>query len=333
MPSAAEPARPPAAGRRLGPAQPVPLRRLDAIVTVVVGASSSAYVAVPAAAVRVRHRALGDRAGQPQAAHGRPLPRRRAVADRRRGRRRSRCCGGLVAGLVAARQRRAGTTSTRAPQPWWRRVLRPRSAGSGRCSSASPCCSLLSTTAPGRGSPSARSSSPPSSVASSAGSLGRAAGSVGRRVVLVARRSPRSRRRCTVYLVDAARLGRVGRVHAQPVPRRLLASSLCFPLGVLLALGRRSKLPLIRWLSHRLHRAVPRRRRCSCCCCSPNIALGFFVPADARARRRRRGRSSCSRCSPRPTSPRSSAAGCSRCRAGQTRRPRRSGCRRCARRS
>ena len=33
---------------------------------------------------------------------------------------------------------------------------------------------------------------------------------------------------------------------------------LCFPLGVLLALGRRSKLPLLQGDVHRLHRGVPR---------------------------------------------------------------------------
>ena len=44
-------------------------------------------------------------------------------------------------------------------------------------------------------------------------------------------------------------------------------SSLCFPLGVLLALGRRSQLPLIRVLSGATSSSSA-ACRCSCCCCS-----------------------------------------------------------------
>ena len=64
--------------------------RSTASVTVVVG-SRGRLRAVPAGALRARDRPLGDRAGQPEAADGRPLPRRAPAArHRRRGRRRPR---------------------------------------------------------------------------------------------------------------------------------------------------------------------------------------------------------------------------------------------------
>ena len=93
---------------------------------------------------------------------------------------------------------------------------------------------------------------------------------------------------------------------------------LCFPLGVLLALGRRSKLPLIRWLCVvyiELFRGVP---------LYVLLLLAYVVLAavpaqlDRQPEPRASARSSRSRCSPRPTSPRSSAAACSRCPRGQT---------------
>lgn len=56
-----------------------------------------------------------------------------------------------------------------------------------------------------------------------------------------------------------------------------ISITLCFPLGVLLALGRRSKLPLIRWTSTtyiEVFRGVP----LIALLLMANVALGFFVP-------------------------------------------------------
>ena len=100
---------------------------------------------------------------------------------------------------------------------------------------------------------------------------------------------------------------------------------LCFPLGVLLALGRRSS---CRWCDGRTVYIEVFRG-------SPLFVLLLHGQRRARvlrARRRRArarscGRSSCSRCSPPPTWPRSSAAACSRCPRGRRRRPGRSACR------
>lgn len=57
----------------------------------------------------------------------------------------------------------------------------------------------------------------------------------------------------------------------------VISLALCFPLGVLLALGRRSKLPLVRWISVvyiELFRGVP----LYVLLLMAGIALGFFVP-------------------------------------------------------
>ena len=57
----------------------------------------------------------------------------------------------------------------------------------------------------------------------------------------------------------------------------VISLALCFPLGVLLALGRRSKLPLVRWMSVvyiELFRGVP----LYVLLLMAGIALGFFVP-------------------------------------------------------
>jgi general L-amino acid transport system permease protein len=54
---------------------------------------------------------------------------------------------------------------------------------------------------------------------------------------------------------------------------------LCFPLGVLLALGRRTRLPLIRWLSTTLIEIV-RGAPLFVLLLMANVALGFFVPRE-----------------------------------------------------
>ena len=55
---------------------------------------------------------------------------------------------------------------------------------------------------------------------------------------------------------------------------------LCFPLGVLLALGRRSGLPLVRWMCTVYIELIRGAPLVSCCCSSANVALGFFVPSN-----------------------------------------------------
>ena len=104
---------------------------------------------------------------------------------------------------------------------------------------------------------------------------------------------------------------------------------LCFPLGVLLALGRRSKLPLIRAVST-TYIEIVRGAPLFVLLLLANVALQFFIPPDLAPSTVTRA-IACSRCSPPRTWPRSSAAGCSRCPEASTRRPRRSACRRCAR--
>ena len=66
---------------------------------------------------------------------------------------------------------------------------------------------------------------------------------------------------------------------------------LCFPLGVLLALGRRSKLPLIRAVST-TYIEIVRGAPLFVLLLLANVALQFFVPPRPGARRRSRGRSS-----------------------------------------
>ena len=263
---------------------------------------------------------------QPEAAARRPLPRRRPVEGRRRRGRCSALWGGLLAGLVhrppacaPARTSRAGVGRRAGPAS--------SSAGSGRC------CVGVAVLLVAVDAPSDRGS--PSSAIVVAAVLGRLA----RRRRRPCRGWPTVARRCCSSLVLAA------------VPVALIvylagvlgwdewggfminvfiaaaAIVLCFPLGVLLALGRRSKLPLLRGDVHASTSRSSAARRCSCCCCSPTTR------SSSSCRRRSRpasssGRSSSSRCSPPPTSPRSCAAACSRCRRARRRRRRRSACRR-----
>ncbi len=97
------------------------------------------------------------------------------------------------------------------------------------------------------------------------------------------------------------------------VPLTMLLSTLSiaagFPIAVLVALGRRSHLPAIRSHVHRLCRADPRRAA------DLRIVHGLVhVPAvHAAGHQRRRAACACwsaSRCSRRPTWPKSCAAGC-----------------------
>ena len=97
---------------------------VDGVVTVV-AAIVVGYVALPPRSLRVRHRSLGDRPAQPHAVHGRPLPARRAVADRRRA--------------VRHRRLRRGARRLRAADA---RDHRPRDRRRRRCgdgSSTWPC--------------------------------------------------------------------------------------------------------------------------------------------------------------------------------------------------
>ena len=159
--------------------------------------------------------------------------------------------GGLLAGYIAIRRRRLGLDADVAPQPWWRRVLAvlgrqwPLIGGT--------LLLLLLTTSAG----------PWITVGATV-----AAVVVGR---VVGRWLPKGAGWGLVLL------GLVGFVVVVLFLLRALgwdkwgglmlnlflaftAIVLCFPLGVLLALGRRSKLPIIRWLSIayiELFRGVP----------------------------------------------------------------------------
>ena len=97
-----EPERPPAAGPGDWIRHNLFRSPGDGIVTVV-SAAVVVYVIYRAAALRVRHRALGDRPRQPQVVHGRPLSERRAVAHLRRHRP-DRLLHRLVAGFVGRRR-------------------------------------------------------------------------------------------------------------------------------------------------------------------------------------------------------------------------------------
>ena len=58
---------------------------------------------------------------------------------------------------------------------------------------------------------------------------------------------------------------------------------LCFPLGVLLALGRRSGLPLVRWMCT-VYIEIIRGAPLFVLLLLANVALGFFVPGDPGSR-------------------------------------------------
>jgi general L-amino acid transport system permease protein len=179
--------------------------------------------------------------------------------------------GGLVAGYVAVRRRRLGLDADGPPRPWWRRVLAalarqwPLAGGT--------LLLLLLTTSAG----------PWITVGATI-----VAAVVGR---LIGARLP-ARSGGPLVL-----LGIVGFVAAVLFLVRALgwdkwgglmlnlfmaftAIVLCFPLGVALALGRRSKLPIIRAVSIgyiELFRGVP----LFVLLLLSSIALGYFWPADA----------------------------------------------------
>jgi general L-amino acid transport system permease protein len=58
----------------------------------------------------------------------------------------------------------------------------------------------------------------------------------------------------------------------------IVSMLLCFPLGVLAALGRRSRLPIVSWIS-RLYIEIIRGAPLFVLLLMANVALGFFVPA------------------------------------------------------
>ena len=97
-----------------------------------------------------------------------------------------------------------------------------------------------------------------------------------------------------------------------------------FPLGILVALGRRSKLPAIRSLCVlyvELIRGVPLISLLF----MASVMFPLFMPDGVNIDKLLRPRSrSC--CMPAPISPKSFAAACRRCRAGNTTPPMRSGC-------
>ena len=284
--------------------------------------------ALPPRPLRVRHRALGDRPRQPQAVHGRALPARRPVAGQPSWWSSSRSYGGLVAGFVAVRRSRLAST--------------PPAAGcrGGDASSTSLgrlwplvggtllLLSLSTTTGPGCW---LGATSPPrSSGASSAGTCRRAVG-CGRSCSSASS----VRRRSSLFLPRALGWDEWGGLMLN-VFLAFTGIVLCFPLGVALALG--PALEAARssaWLSVvyiELFRGVPLFVLLLLVEHRPRLLLagrrrttpGFVVRADRRARR----------CSPRRTSPRSCAAGCSRCPAGRPRPPPALGLgHRCARRS
>ena len=107
--------------------------------------AASRLRALPARPLRVRHRPLGDRAGQPQAVPRRPLPAdelwRISVAI-------AAIAGyaGVVAGFVGGRRVVAGRAPPGPAIPWWRRALdrRPAVAAARR---RRRCILLLVTTA------------------------------------------------------------------------------------------------------------------------------------------------------------------------------------------
>jgi general L-amino acid transport system permease protein len=80
------------------------------------------------------------------------------------------------------------------------------------------------------------------------------------------------------YLVDGAGWDGWGGVMLN-VFLAITSILLCFPLGVLAALGRRSKLPVIRWIATgyiELWRGMP----LFVLLLMANVALGFFIPRD-----------------------------------------------------
>ena len=132
-------------------------------------------------------------------------------------------------------------------------------------------------------------------------------------------------RRGLVPIVGARSAGRTGAGCSSPCSSPSSASVVAFPLGVLVALARRSTLPALRWMATayiELFRGVP---LVTLLIMSRFVLLFMFPtwldppgaagPGDDRDHPVRG----------RPTSPRSCAAGCRRCRRARSRRPRPSG--------
>jgi general L-amino acid transport system permease protein len=179
--------------------------------------------------------------------------------------------GGVVAGFSAARRRRMGA-EVEARGPWWRRILGfvgrmwPLLGGTllllAMCTTPGPWITV--------------------GAAIVAGAVGRLLGPwlprwsalpllVGGIGVFVA---------SVWFLVQALGWDRWGGLMLNMF-LAVTGIALCFPLGVALALGRRSRLPLVRWLSVgyiELFRGVP----LFVLLLLSNIALGLFWPPDDR---------------------------------------------------
>ena len=196
--------------------------------------------ALPRRPLRVRDRALGHRPRQPHAVHGRALPTRRAVAGEPVAVAVSPLYGGVLAGFVHRRQLAAGRAGPELHDAW-----HASSTSLGRLwpllLGTLVLLSLSATIGPwllarggrrsGRRSRRRRASGAPVAVAGG----GSSASSV---------------RSCSIALSDRGRrLERVGRDDAQPVPRRLLRSCCASRSACCSRSGRRSTLPLVRWLS------------------------------------------------------------------------------------
>ncbi len=179
--------------------------------------------------------------------------------------------GGLLAGYVAVRRRRLGLDAGVPAAPWWRRVLALLARQWPLVGGTLLILSL--TTTPG----------PTIMVAATV-----LAAAVGR---LVGARLPKRSGwalavlgiggfvAAVLFLLQGLGWDKWGGLMLN-LFLAFTAIVLCFPLGVALALGRRSKLPIIRWLSIiyiELFRGVP----LFVLLLLSNIALGLFWPADA----------------------------------------------------
>ena len=243
---------------------------LDTVLTVVF-AVLLAWVAYRVGTVRVRRRGAGRSRGRTHQPHGRPsFPRDQLSRPLGRPLRPGRGLRAAARGHAGPQRRRE--VARRWPRRWpcshARDAAPPRPAlrSSSRCSSwfarlprAGAARSARSSAVGLRGQPARHADARQRSAA-----LRPAARSSRRRAGRAL-----SSDRCALR---RRRLGRLGRPAPDDLRRGRRASLLSFPLGVLLALGRRSSFRPIRARLRRLHRADPRRaadhdalrRRSSC---------------------------------------------------------------------
>ena len=205
---------------------------------------------------------------------GSPSP---LVADRR-------CTGGLIAGLVAPRQVGAGTAPppVRSGGPRSRPPRAALAAARRRLCS----CSCSATTRrpvarpPRRG---RRRRRRPGCVGAARPRPVDSVARARRRIVGLAAVAHRA-----VPLPVADRAGTTGAGSCSTSSSPSAGIVLCFPLGVLLALGRRSQAAADPGGVDGLHRARSAASRCSCCCCSPTSPSGSSSRADLAAVEARR---------------------------------------------